>query len=97
MVKIYKTKDYEAMSRKAAAIIAAQVVAKPDSVLGLATGSTPIGAYKKLVEWYESGDLDFSEVTTVNLDEYKGLPAENDQSYRYFMNDNLFDHVSLIM
>ena len=94
MVKIYKTKDYEAMSRKAAAIIAAQVVAKPDSVLGLATGSTPIGAYKKLVEWYESGDLDFSEVTTVNLDEYKGLPAENDQSYRYFMNDNLFDHVN---
>ncbi len=95
MVKIYKTKDYEAMSRKAAAIIAAQVVAKPDSVLGLATGSTPIGAYKKLVEWYESGDLDFSEVTTVNLDEYKGLPAENDQSYRYFMNDNLFDHVNI--
>lgn len=95
MVKIYKTKDYESMSRKAAAIIAAQVVAKPDCVLGLATGSTPIGAYKKLVEWYESGDLDFAEVTTVNLDEYKGLPAENDQSYRYFMNDNLFNHVNI--
>lgn len=95
MVKIYKTKDYEAMSKKAATIIAAQVVSKPDCVLGLATGSTPIGAYKKLVEWYESGDLDFSEVTTVNLDEYKGLPAENDQSYRYFMNDNLFNHVNI--
>lgn len=95
MVKIYKTKDYESMSRKAAAIIAAQVVAKPDCVLGLATGSTPIGAYKKLVEWYESGDLDFAEVTTVNLDEYKGLPSENDQSYRYFMNDNLFNHVNI--
>lgn len=95
MVKIYKTKDYEAMSKKAAVIIAAQVVAKPDCVLGLATGSTPIGAYKKLVEWYESGDLDFAEVTTVNLDEYKGLPAENDQSYRYFMNDNLFNHVNI--
>lgn len=95
MVKIYKTKDYESMSRKAAVIIAAQVVAKPDCVLGLATGSTPIGAYKKLVEWYESGDLDFAEVTTVNLDEYKGLPAENDQSYRYFMNDNLFNHVNI--
>lgn len=94
-MRIYKTKDYDAMSKKAAAIIAAQVIAKPDCVLGLATGSTPIGAYKKLVEWYENGDLDFSEVTTVNLDEYKGLPRENDQSYYYFMNDNLFDHVNI--
>ena len=80
-MRIYKTKDYEALSRKAAGIIAAQVIAKPDCVLGLATGSTPIGTYKKLVEWYNSNDLDFSEVTTVNLDEYKGLPRENDQSY----------------
>lgn len=94
-MRIYKTKDYEAMSKKAASIIAAQVIAKPDCVLGLATGSTPIGAYKKLVEWYENGDLDFSEVTTVNLDEYKGLPKENDQSYYYFMNDNLFNHVNI--
>lgn len=94
-MRIYKTKDYEDMSKKAAAIIAAQVIAKPDCVLGLATGSTPIGAYKKLIEWYENGDLDFSEVTTVNLDEYKGLPKENDQSYYYFMNDNLFDHVNI--
>ena len=83
------------MSKKAANIIASQVVLKPDCVLGLATGSTPIGAYKNLVEKYEQGDLDFSQVTTVNLDEYKGLPRENDQSYYYFMHDNLFDHANV--
>lgn len=94
-MRIYKVKDYAEMSRKAAAVMAAQIVAKPDCVLGLATGSTPIGLYKQLVEWYKSGDLDFSEVTTVNLDEYKGLPKENDQSYYYFMNDNLFSHVNV--
>lgn len=94
-MRICKAKDYEDLSRKAASIIAAQVIAKPDCVLGLATGSTPIGAYKNLVEWYKNGDLDFSEVTTVNLDEYKGLPRENDQSYYYFMNDNLFNHVNI--
>ena len=69
------------MSRKAANIISAQVIMKPDCVLGLATGSTPIGLYQQLVAWYEKGDLDFSEVRTVNLDEYKGLSRENDQSY----------------
>ena len=68
---------------------------KPDCVLGLATGSTPIGLYQQLVAWYEKGDLDFSEVRTVNLDEYKGLSRENDQSYYYFMHHNLFDHVNL--
>lgn len=94
-MRICKAKDYEDLSRKAASIIAAQVIAKPNCVLGLATGSTPIGAYKNLVEWYKNGDLDFSEVTTVNLDEYKGLPKENDQSYYYFMNDNLFNHVNI--
>lgn len=94
-MKIYRAKDYEDMSKKAANIIASQVVLKPDCVLGLATGSTPIGAYKNLVEKYEQGDLDFSQVTTVNLDEYKGLPRENDQSYYYFMHDNLFDHVNV--
>ena len=95
VMKIYKTKDYNDMSRKAANIIAAQIIMKPDCVLGLATGSTPIGTYKNLVEMYENGDLDFSQVTTVNLDEYKGLPRENDQSYYYFMHDNLFDHVNI--
>ena len=94
-MQIYRSKDYEDMSKKAANIIASQVVLKPDCVLGLATGSTPIGAYKNLVEKYEQGDLDFSQVTTVNLDEYKGLPRENDQSYYYFMHDNLFDHVNV--
>lgn len=94
-MQIYRAKDYEDMSRKAANIIASQVVLKLDCVLGLATGSTPIGAYKNLVEKYEQGDLDFSQVTTVNLDEYKGLPRENDQSYYYFMHDNLFDHVNV--
>lgn len=83
------------MSRKAANIISAQVIMKPDCVLGLATGSTPIGLYQQLVAWYEKGDLDFSEVRTVNLDEYKGLSRENDQSYYYFMHHNLLDHVNL--
>ena len=94
-MKIYKAKDYKDMSRKAANIISAQVIMKPNCVLGLATGSTPIGTYAQLVEWYNKGDLDFSEVTTVNLDEYKGLPRTNDQSYYYFMHHNLFDHVNL--
>ena len=83
------------MSRKAANIISAQVIMKPNCVLGLATGSTPIGTYDQLVEWYNKGDLDFSEVTTVNLDEYKGLPRTNDQSYYYFMHQHLFDRVNI--
>ena len=94
-MKIYRAKDYNDMSRKAANIISAQVIMKPDCVLGLATGSTPIGAYRQLVEWYKKGDLDFAEVTTVNLDEYRGLTRENDQSYYYFMNENLFDHINI--
>ena len=94
-MKIIKAKDYNDMSRKAANIISAQVIMKPDCVLGLATGSTPVGTYKQLIEWYEKGDLDFGDVTTVNLDEYKGLPRENDQSYFYFMNHNLFDYVNI--
>ena len=71
-MRIYRAKDYYDMSRKAANIISAQVIMKPDCVLGLATGSTPVGTYAQLVEWYKKGDLDFSEVKTVNLDEYKG-------------------------
>ena len=94
-MRIVRAKDYEDMSRKAGNIMAAQVVAKPDCVLGLATGSTPIGAYKRLIEGYEAGDLDFSQVKTYNLDEYRGLPGTHDQSYRYFMNVNLFDHVNI--
>ena len=94
-MKIYKAKDYKDMSRKAANIISAQVIMKPNCVLGLATGSTPIGTYAQLVEWYNKGALDFSEVTTVNLDEYKGLPRTNDQSYYYFMHQHLFDRVNI--
>lgn len=90
--KICETKEYE---HYAANIISAQVIMKPNCVLGLATGSTPIGTYDQLVEWYNKGDLDFSEVTTVNLDEYKGLPRTNDQSYYYFMHQHLFDRVNI--
>ena len=92
---IYAGKDYQDVSRKAANIMSAQIIMKPDAVLGLATGSTPVGMYAQLAEWYRKGDLDFSKVTTVNLDEYKGLSGDNDQSYRYFMNRNLFDHVNI--
>lgn len=94
-MKIYRAKDYEDMSRKAANIISSEVILKPDCVLGLATGSTPIGTYKNLIRSYENGDLDFSDVTSVNLDEYKGLGPDHDQSYRYFMNHNLFDHINI--
>ena len=94
-MKIIKTKDYADMSRKAANIIAAQVITKPDCVLGLATGSTPIGTYKELIKAYENGDLDFSLVKTANLDEYRGLEKSNDQSYDYFMKDNLFNHINI--
>jgi len=94
-MRIYKGKDYEEMSRIAANIISAQLIMKPDCVLGLATGSTPVGAYKILVERCAKGDIDFSEVTTVNLDEYKGISGDNEQSYRYFMDSNLFNHVNV--
>ena len=94
-MRIYEAKDYKEMSRKAANILSAQVILKPDSVLGLATGSTPIGMYDQLVEWYKKGDLDFSKVKTVNLDEYKGLTHDNDQSYYYFMHEHLFDRVNI--
>jgi len=94
-LKIIKTNDYEHMSRVAANHIAAQIILKPDSVLGLATGSSPIGIYKQLIKKYEAGDLDFSQITSINLDEYKGLSPKDEQSYRYFMDTNLFDHVNI--
>ena len=94
-MQIIQGKDYDEMSRKAANIISAQVILKPNCVLGLATGSTPLGAYANLINWYEKGDLDFSNVSSVNLDEYRGLPADNDQSYRYFMKTNLFDKINI--
>ena len=94
-MKIIRAKDYADMSRKAANIISAQVIMKPNCVLGLATGGTPVGAYQQLVEWYNKGDIDFSEVTTVNLDEYRGLPKDHPESYWSFMHRNLFDHVNI--
>lgn len=94
-MRIINCHTYEAMSRKAADILAAQIQLKPNCVLGLATGTTPIGAYQGLIKKYESGSLDFSEVRTYNLDEYRGLTHEDPQSYHYFMNDQLFNHVNI--
>ena len=94
-MKMYVTADYQSMSRKAANILSAQVILNPTCVLGLATGSSPVGMYKQLIAWYEKGDLDFSQVKSVNLDEYVGLAPTHEQSYRYFMQTNLFDHINI--
>ncbi len=96
-MKFITVKSYEELSRMAANIIASQVVLKPQSVLGLATGSSPVGTYKKLAEYCKNGDVDFSKVISVNLDEYVGLNKDNDQSYRYFMDNNLFSHINICM
>lgn len=94
-MKFITTQTYEKLSRQAANIISAQVIMKPDCVLGLATGSSPIGVYRQLIDWYNKGDIDFSQVTTVNLDEYVGLNGNHPQSYRYFMQTNFFDHINI--
>ena len=94
-MRIYCEKDYDAMSRRAANLISAEVIRRPDCVLGLATGSTPVGTYKQLVTWHQRGDFSFKEVRSVNLDEYKGLAPDHDQSYRYFMQSNFFDHIDI--
>ncbi len=94
-MRLIAAKDYADASKKTANIIAAQIQLKPDCVLGLATGSSPVGAYKELIAKYEAGELDFSAVKTVNLDEYVGLTKDHDQSYAYFMRTNLFDHVNI--
>lgn len=94
-MRIIKAKDYTDLSKKAAEIISGQVMLKNNAVLGLATGSTPVGTYKELIKKYNDGVLDFSNITTINLDEYRGLDPDNDQSYRYFMNSNLFDHINI--
>ena len=94
-MKVVVTKDYTEMCKLASRIFAAEITLKPDCVLGLATGSTPVGMYKELVQMYNEHRVDFSHVKTVNLDEYAGLSGDNDQSYRYFMNTNLFDHVNI--
>lgn len=92
---IYQTQDYNDMSRKAANIISAQIIMKPDAVLGLATGSSAIGIYENIIRDYKNERIDLSSVKTVNLDEYQGLAATDDQSYAYFMKINLYDHVNI--
>jgi glucosamine-6-phosphate deaminase len=94
-MKIYQEADYDAMSRRAANLIAAEIIRRPDCVLGLASGSTPIGTYQHLSLWNRRGDFSFREVRTVNLDEYRDLPADHDQSYRCFMRANFFDHIDI--
>ncbi|AIY79230.1 glucosamine-6-phosphate deaminase [Clostridium botulinum] len=94
-MKILVCENYDKLSEKAAQIIMSQITLKSNSILGLATGSTPIGMYKKLVEMYENKMIDFSDVKTFNLDEYQNLPISNDQSYHYFMDDNLFNYINV--
>ncbi len=94
-MRVIRKSNYEEASMACAELIASQIRLKPDCKIGLATGSTPIGTYKDLVDMYKAGSLDFSKVTSANLDEYRGLGGDHDQSYRYFMNTNLFDHVNI--
>ena len=94
-MKVIITKDYEELSEKAFEVMADVLKNKPDAVLGLATGSTPIGLYKKMIKDCKNGGISYKAVKTVNLDEYVGLTADNDQSYRYFMRHNLLDHIDV--
>ncbi|HBR27817.1 MAG TPA: glucosamine-6-phosphate deaminase [Firmicutes bacterium] len=94
-MRILIGKDYEEISKKAALMVAAQVMLKPNSVLGLATGSTPLGLYRELIAMYQRGELDFSAVRTINLDEYYPLAPDDPQSYHYFMNDHLFKQINV--
>ncbi|WP_251861930.1 glucosamine-6-phosphate deaminase [Clostridium sp. Marseille-Q2269] len=94
-MRIVLVNNYEEMSKKAADMVASQVILKPDSVLGLATGSTPLGMYKELVNKHENEGLDFSNIKTFNLDEYYGLTKDNSQSYYYYMMNNLFNHINI--
>ena len=94
-MKFIKVDTYNELSREAALVIASQLKSKPDSVLGLATGSSPVGTYRELIKMYENGEIDFSSARSVNLDEYVGLSPEDTQSYAYFMRTNLFDHVNI--
>ncbi|HQA60242.1 MAG TPA: glucosamine-6-phosphate deaminase [Tepidanaerobacteraceae bacterium] len=94
-MQIFIEKDYSAMSKKAAQIFANGIQQKPDLVLGLATGSTPIGTYQELIRMHKEEGLDFSKAVSFNLDEYYGLASDNPQSYNYFMFENLFNHVNI--
>ena len=88
-------KDYDGLSKSAAKIVSEEIKSKLNTVLGLATGSTPVGLYKELIKLHKEDGLDFSKVTTFNLDEYVGIDKENPNSYHYFMKDNLFDHINI--
>jgi len=90
-----EVETYKELSQEASKIIASVVKSKPESILGLATGSSPLGTYDGLIEAYNNGEVDFSKVTTINLDEYIGLTPDNDQSYRYFMETNLFSKINV--
>ncbi len=94
-MQVFIKADYDEMSKKAAEILAGEMKKKKNFVLGLATGSTPIGLYKELIRMNKEGSLDFSGVVTFNLDEYYGLEPAHPQSYRYFMNEQLFDHINI--
>ena len=94
-MRIVVARDYEEMSRRAAKIVAGQIFVKPNSIIGLATGSTPLLMYRELIRIHESEGLDFSEITTFNLDEYIGLPSDNINSYHFYMYDNLFNHINI--
>lgn len=94
-MKIIQASTYEDMSLKAAQLLSAEILLRPKAVLGLATGSTPIGLYEQLVHMHQRGLLDFSKIKTVNLDEYRGLEPDDEQSYAWFMNHHLFQHVNL--
>ncbi|RGS72828.1 glucosamine-6-phosphate deaminase [Mitsuokella sp. AF21-1AC] len=94
-MRVIITNSYDEMSKEAAKIVAGQIYLKPDSVLGLATGSTPLQMYKKLIAVHEMVGLDFSQVTSFNLDEYIGMSPDNPQSYHYFMKHNFFDFINI--
>ena len=94
-MKVIVCRDYAEMSVKAARMIAGQIIAKPDCVLGLATGSTPEGTYQELIRLYENGLIDFSDVVSYNLDEYYPIKPDNEQSYQYFMDHHLFNFVNI--
>ena len=94
-MRIIVCDNYDLLSKKAAQIVGSQMILNPKSILGLATGSTPIGMYKNLIKMYEEGLIDFSKTTTFNLDEYYQLPINNNQSYHYFMDENLFNHINI--
>ena len=94
-MRIIVVENYEEMSKKAAVMIASQIILKPNSVLGLATGDTPLGMYKELIDMYHKKQIDFSEAKSFNLDEYYGLEKNNSQSYHHYMMENFFSHINI--